>query len=260
MLRKISNSLALLGAGHLLFVAGSTVVKADETDAILLLRAMSAYIGGLESFSIDFDAEHELVSTDGEKFGLRSSGHVAVRRPDRLSISRNAGFSELDFLYNGQNLTVQDSTSGLRTTLAVAGGIDALIDELRDTHGRPLPAADLIASAAYDVLMEDVTEIKDLGVGVVNGITCDHLAFRKPHVDWQIWIAQGEAPYPCLMVITTRDIAMAPRYSVSVKGWTERADDIPEGLMGKAFTDVDIGTFLAEAPGFPSNYVLEDSK
>ena len=46
---------------------------------------------------------------------------------------------------------------------------------------------------SYDELMKDVYDLKDLGSGVVNGVECDTLAFRKNDVDWQIWIAQGEA-------------------------------------------------------------------
>jgi hypothetical protein len=50
-------------------------------------------------------------------------------------------------------------------------------------------------------------------------VECDHLAFRTEEVDWQIWIAQGDAPYPCRYVITTKQIAHSPQYSLQITQW-----------------------------------------
>ena len=58
--------------------------------------------------------------------------------------------------------------------------------------------------------MADVIDVKDLGSGVIGGVECDHLAFRTKEVDWQIWIAQGNRPYPCRYVITSSKVAQAP--------------------------------------------------
>ena len=75
----------------------------------------------------------------------------------------------------------------------LSGTIDHLVDELRDKYHRPVPGADLLLSNVYEQLMPGVTNVKDLGSGVIGGIECDHLAFRTEEVDWQIWIAQGDA-------------------------------------------------------------------
>ena len=67
--------------------------------------------------------------------------------------------------------------------------------------------------------MEDVTDVKDLGSGVINGVECDYLAFRKKKVDFQIWIAQGKRPYPCRYVVTSKDIPHSPQYSIQIRDW-----------------------------------------
>jgi hypothetical protein len=46
-------------------------------------------------------------------------------------------------------------------------------------------------------LLPLVTDAKYLGTGIIGGVECDHLAFRDADVDWQIWIATGDRPYPC---------------------------------------------------------------
>ncbi len=44
---------------------------------------------------------------------------------------------------------------------------------------------------AYDEIKADVTDVKDLGSGVVGGIECDYYALRDKDVDRQIWVTQG---------------------------------------------------------------------
>ncbi len=84
------------------------------------------------------------------------------------------------------------------TQVEIPGTVDHLIDELKDTYNRPLPAADLLLSNSYDVLMQGVMDVKDLGSGVIGGEECDSLAFRTEEVDWQIWIAHGDKPIPAV--------------------------------------------------------------
>ena len=104
----------------------------------------------------------------------------------------------------------------------VPGTIEHLIDELKDKYDRPLPAADLLMSNSYDELMQDVYDSKDLGSGVINGTECDFLAFRKDEVDLQIWIAQGDQPYPCKYVMTSRLVADGPQYSIEIQELEDR--------------------------------------
>ena len=93
------------------------------------------------------------------------------------------------------------------------------MNELQNKFDRPLPAADLFLSNAHGELMADVTDVKDLGSGVIGGIECDYLAFRTKEVDFQIWIAQGASPHPCRYVITSKQIADGPQYTIQLRNW-----------------------------------------
>jgi hypothetical protein len=46
-----------------------------------------------------------------------------------------------------------------------------------------MPGADLLLSRVYDELMADVIDAKHIGQGVVDGVECEHLAFRNPDID-----------------------------------------------------------------------------
>jgi hypothetical protein len=68
-------------------------------------------------------------------------------------------------------------------------------------------------------MMEDFVVVMVLGCGVIGGVLCDYLAFRAKDVDWQIWIAQGERPYPCRYTITSKLINNGPQYTVQIRDW-----------------------------------------
>ncbi len=197
---------------------------AAEDDAKALLKGMSDFLSSQQAMAVDFDATFEIVTNDGQKLGLASSGSVALGRPNSIRARRQGGFVDVETVFDGTTLTLLGKNVNVYTQVELPGTIDHLIDELRDTYGRPLPAADLLVANPYEVLMSDVVDIKDLGSGVIGGIPCDWLAFRTNEVDWQIWIAQGERPYPCRYVITTMDVAHSPQYTLDFRNWRFGAD------------------------------------
>jgi hypothetical protein len=67
-------------------------------------------------------------------------------------------------------------------------------------------AAQKSISFGYDTNFEVVTK-------------CDHLAFRTKDLDWQMWIAHGDRPYPCRYVITSKQVDQAPQYSIQIRDW-----------------------------------------
>ena len=197
----------------------SAGVKADEADAKRILKAMSDYMAAQKSLSFGFDATLEVVTNDEQKLALASSGTVTLNRPDKIRVTRSGGFADVEMSFDGKTLTLLGKNLNLYTQLDVPGTIDHLVDELRDTYQRPLPAADLLLSNSYDALMLDVVDVKDLGSGVIGGVECDYLAFRTNEVDWQIWIAQGKHPYPCRYVITSKLLSSGPQYTIQIRDW-----------------------------------------
>ena len=193
--------------------------QADEADAKKLLRSMSDYMASQKAISFGFDATLEIITKDDQKLALASSGALTLNRPGKIRATRSGGHADVEMLFDGKTLTLFGNKKNLYTQISVPGSIDNLVDVLREKYKRPLPAADLITSNSFDPLMQDVTDVKDLGSGVINGVECDYLAFRKKKVDIQIWIAQGKRPYPCRYVITSNDIPHSPQYSIQIRKW-----------------------------------------
>lgn len=219
-LTGLAKGLITVSMATLIGVAGVVPsAHAGEADAKRLLKAMSDYMAAQKAISFNYDTILEYVTTDGQKLALASSGSVTRMGSDKLRVTRTGGFADIEILFDGKTLTLLGRTENLYAQIEAPGTVDRPIDTLRVKHGRPLPGADLLQSNVYDNLMSGVIDVKDLGSGVINGIECDHLAFRTPDLDWQIWIAQGATPFPCRYVITTKTVAMAPQYAVTLRDW-----------------------------------------
>lgn len=218
-IRNAVRGMPALVVSLAVMLAMSMTAQADEADAKRLLNAMSDYLVAQRTISFEYDATLEIVTPDEQKLALASSGTVALERPDKVRATRTGGFADVEMSFDGQTLTILGKNLNTYAQADVPGTVDHLIDELKVKHNRPLPAADLLLSNPYDLLMQDVIDVKDLGSGVIGGTECDYLAFRTQEVDWQIWIAHGDRPYPCRYVITSKKIAGAPQYTIQTRNW-----------------------------------------
>ena len=105
----------------------------------------------------------------------------------------------------------------------------------------------------------EVKSTKDLGAGVIGGVECDHLAFRTSDVDWQIWIAQGDRPYPCHYVITSPKVAAAPQYTIDIRSWKTGSEAVADSFSLQLPKDAKkvAAEDVPEVDGLPSIFALK---
>jgi hypothetical protein len=248
-------------AGALALVVLAGPAAADEADARAILAAMSDYMSAQQTFSFDFDSTLEVVTTEDQKIALASSGTVAVARPGLIHARRQGGFADMEMAYDGIVFTLIGHNANVYAEVALEGTIDSMIDTLRNDHGVVLPAADLLMANPAEILMDGVTDVKDLGSGVIGGQECDHIALRSDELDLQIWIAQGDAPYPCRYVLSARTVAHQPQYTLQIDDWETdvESDDltvtIPQDAQG---VDLDSITLLSQE--LPDNFTTGAAK
>jgi hypothetical protein len=201
-----------------------TSASAGEADAKKLLKGMSDYVASEQAISFNYDAGLEVVTKEDQKLALMSSGSVVLNRPDKVRFTRAGGFVDMEGLFDGKTFTLLGKNANIYFQADAPGTFDQLVNELQEKFQRPPPGADLLLTNSYDELMSDVTDIKDLGSGVIGGVECDYLAFRKKEVDFQIWIAQGSKPYPCRLSITSHMVPGGPQYSIQLRDWKTGGD------------------------------------
>jgi hypothetical protein len=191
---------------------------AEEDDARKILKAMSDYLADQNTISGTFDSGIEVITSDLQKIEFTSSGEFLLARPDKIRVTRTGGYADVEMIFDGKTATIYGKNLNAYAKLDVPGTVDQLIDRLRADYV-DMPGGDLLMSNVYEALMEDVVEAKHIGRGVINGVECEHLAFRNPDVDWQIWVETGEKPIPRKYVITSKAVTGAPEYVLTIREW-----------------------------------------
>lgn len=212
-----------------LTISGLSVrhAQAQDDGARKTLKAMSDYVSSQKAVSATYDADIEVITPDLQKIQFAGSGQVQLSRPNKLRVTRTGGYRDVEMVFDGKTITINNKDNNTFAQLDSPGSIDQLIDLLRDKYGVMAPGADLLFSNAFDVITEDVIDAKHIGRGVIDGVECEHLAFRNVDTDWQIWIEVGARPIPRKYVITSKSVAAAPQYSLRIKEWkTEVPADI----------------------------------
>jgi hypothetical protein len=199
----------------------AALAQADGIDprATDLLRRSTAFVAKQQRLEVDTVSSIEIVLAGGQKIQFGQTTRMALQRPDRFRAERTGDVIAQVLYYDGRTLTLSSPKDSVYATLPAPGTIEATLDLARTKLDLVAPAGDLLSVNAYDILMTDVTQGFVVGKATVEGVRCDHLAFRAPHVDWQIWIEDGPRPLPRKLVITTRDVVNAPQFSVVATKW-----------------------------------------
>jgi hypothetical protein len=198
---------------------------------------MTDYVSGLDTVSFDFSADLEAVTTKGIKLQFSASGNVLLDRPDKFSISRTGGHSDIQVVSDAKTLTLFGRGMNAYTQRPAPESLDALINQARSERGVEIPGADLLLANVHEELTGPVTEAMYLGTGVIDGVECEHLAFRTPEVDWQMWVATGDKPFPCKYVVTSKLVEAAPQYQLRVRNWNDSPDIAADAFAFKPSSD-----------------------
>jgi hypothetical protein len=188
-----------------------------DADAQTVLAAMSHYLGGLPSFSADYAAVDEVVTTDGQKLQFLHSGNIVIQRPDKIHVTRQGAAGDAEIFLDGKTLTLYAKNANVYLQFD-AGSIDAGVDVVHN-FGFDAPGADLLASKPLDPGTTDVTSGAHIGMSFIDGHEVHQLAFRGTDVDWQLWVAAGDKPLPLRYVVTTKQMAGAPEFTLQLRNW-----------------------------------------
>lgn len=201
-----------------LFVAAPGV-RAEGEVAKAMLRSMSDYVRSQKTIDFTFDSAIEVITPQLEKIQFASSGEALVSRPDKLRAHRVGGYSDVTLYFDGRTASILAKNSNGYMQLEAPGTLDQLFEAIKQGHAVALPGADLLRAQPYEALVADVMEAKYLGRGVIDGVECEHLAFRNFDTDWQLWVEVGKQPIPRQLVITSKTINSAPQYTLRIKSW-----------------------------------------
>jgi len=202
-------------------VPGTAFAQPSGIDpaATRLLKAATDFLAGQKQFSVETRNTLEVVLTSGQKIEFNHTARQSVQRPNKLRAERTGDLVNQVFYFDGKTLTLHNPQEKVFATVAAPGTLEEMLDFARNSLDIVAPAGDLVYKNAYEILMTDVTQGFVVGKAVIEGARCDHVAFRAPHVDLQVWIQEGKEPLIRRMVITTRDVVNAPQFSIVATKW-----------------------------------------
>lgn len=217
----------------MLALTATSAARAD--DPTMILKAMTDYLGSQKTLSASFESDIEIITPELQKIQFTSSGQIKLSRPDKLRVRRTGGYSDVELVYDGKTISLSNNDTKSYVQTDEPGTVDQMIAGMQAHSGLAIAGTDLILSNAFDELTATATEGEYVGQGLVDGVECEHLAFRTPDTDWQIWIEPGAKPVPHKYVITSKTLTGAPQYTLRIRDW--KTD---------GFTDAD--TFVFKAP------------
>ena len=214
----------LARCGTLVALAGfALAVQAQPAgiapEAQQLLKASTDFLASQKQFSVETRNTLEVVLKSGQKIEFNHTARMSAQRPDKLRAERTGDLVDQVFYYDGKSLTLHNPKDKAYAQVAAPDTLEAMLEFARTKLDIVAPAGDLLNKNAYDILMDGVTDGFVVGKAVIEGALCDHLAFRAPQVDLQIWIQEGAQPLPRRFIITTRDLPNAPQFAVTVTQW-----------------------------------------
>jgi hypothetical protein len=198
--------------------AGADTADSDiDPDALEALKRMSAYLGTQTSFELKTTGAFDLVLDDGQRLQFGDNATFKVRRPNGFVIERVGDYKDRRFTYDGKQLTVSSPRTSYYAQVDAPPTIRETLSLASDRYGIELPLTDLFRwSEPGGGRADDIKEALYVGPAKIDGAMTDHYAFREDDVDWQIWIAQGDAPTPRKIVITDRSDASSPQYTATL--------------------------------------------
>lgn len=199
-------------------VTGDRSADVDE-EALKILRKATDYLTSLNRFRLKAATVMDVVQESGQKLQFGSTVEVTVKRPNRLFGLRTFDNGKIHrFWYNGATATIYNEKENVYGKISVPDTIDGMLDYLEEVIKDPRPLADLLYS--------DLSPLSDLpvsgayvGESYLEGMACDHLAFRGESVDWQVWVDRGEKPFIQKVVITYKELPGGPQFIAHLEKW-----------------------------------------
>ncbi len=217
-----TSLIALATFAAILFPAALRAEKVPpslEPQALASLKRMSATLGEAKAFTCRLKNIFEVPAETGQFLTLFSKGEITLQRPDKLRARLSGEAPPLDFYYDGATVTAFAPGSKVCSVAKAPTTIDAMLSGLQAETGIRLATAPLLFSNPYAVLTRGLISAIVVGPAVVDGVPCEHLAFRSPGVNWELWLEANDRALPRRLAVTFTDRTNFPRTLVEFTSW-----------------------------------------
>jgi hypothetical protein len=186
--------------------------------ALAALKAMSDRLAAATSFTFHTHNSVPMLSPNLQWVTLLGTARVALERPNKLFIERGGDQTPMEIYYDGKTLALHEPRAKLFAEAPAPATIDAALAEVLGPSLAGFPYLDLLLADPYAALTASLGGALYVGHSTVDGVKTEHLAFRGPGVDWEIWIG-AEDKLPRLVQAKYVDLGKAPAITTRFTDW-----------------------------------------
>ena len=181
-----------------------------------VLNRMTATLNSHKRYAVTAHITRDEVLPFGYKLQHNEIARMQVEAPSHLRLEVEGDIKNRTYVYDGAQLTTFAPDLNVYATNPAPNTIGGLVRALLDAEVE-MPLIDLLYHGNTGELTEDVRVGIVVGDSQVDGVATDHLAFRQPNVDWQLWVEKGAQALPRKLLITTRYEVGDPQYQAIMK-------------------------------------------
>ena len=214
--RPLLIALVLLGAGCNR-TSESVAPEAARAKGDALLREMSENMSALKTFAYTVEERRQNPGQSGAKSERVVTRHVVVRRPNALAFTGKGANGDTAGWYDGKQITLVSHRDKVWARGPMPPTLDEAMDFLADEYDVQMPTADLLYSSPYDAFMTKDTVGGWVDTQKIGDRSCEHLAYRQPVVDWELWLTTDRS-MPCQLKVTYKQNPGHPSTTVTYRG------------------------------------------
>jgi hypothetical protein len=189
--------------------------------AFEILTRSTDYVSALPAFFLAGKIVHEELGRDGHLLEFGSDIDSTIQRPAKAKLhikSRDGTVSTL--VLNGESLSILAvvNQTYLYDMTEQPGDINKSLNGLAAELGVPRQMK-YFFSEDLTAALSRATSGYYVGEARINGVMCDHLAFRDDTRDIQVWISQGATPLPQRIVLRYRLAKGQPQVWIEISEW-----------------------------------------
>jgi hypothetical protein len=200
-------------------------------EAQAVLDRMQAQFKTMKRFQLSADITRDELLAFGYKLQNNEAAKMWVDAPKHLRLEVNGDIKNRTYVYDGSQLTLAAPDLNVYATTPAPDTLRELVSKLLE-NGVEMPLIDMLYEGRVGSLTDDVRVGLVVGDSNVEGVATDHLAFRQPNVDWQLWVEKGAQALPRKLLITTRYAVGDPQYQ-AILHW-----DLTSPIDAKSFAYV----------------------
>lgn len=196
--------------------ARSAEVTTVSPEAQAVIDRMTNYISGLKTYSVENWSSRDEVVAFGYKLQHNEHGVTTIQLPNKLRSEIEGDVRNRTFVFDGSNIVMYSPDDAVFVKTAAPDTLGKLIDGILDA-GIEMPMLDMLYQSYKGGITGNARGGVLVGDATIDGVDCDHLAFRSPSFDWQIWVEKGARPLPKKFLITTRFEVGDPQYQALMR-------------------------------------------